>query len=245
MRVHVIPALATLSTAALVVVGLDYATFAANGSSLILGQRNHATATTSMVNHGRGPVLSLNSKGGKRPSLRVSSPARVRRLNADMLDGKSANALASNAVTYRAGTRGTVYHGQAMWRTRVRPGLYHVSFKVGLQPTVQDTPAFEVICGMADLKTVGGDTPTIYTAESGSNSGQGVPTLISGAGTVRITTAATPGIVCVRPTDGGDFTFFTPLTATWTRINHREVKPARPVTTPLPPRSMFGTRTAD
>lgn len=228
MRIRVIPAVATLATAALLVVGVDYATFAANGSSLVLGRINHERTRTVLVKHDAGPALRLVTRGNRQPSLAVSSRARVPRLNADRLDGHHASALATRTVTFRAGRAGADYDGVAVWRLAVRPGLYAASFRVGLQPAEPDQPAFEVICGLADFNTIG-ETTTVYTAETGTNSGVGAPTLMSGAETVRITAAADPVAVCTRPTDGGSFTFFAPLTTSWTRINQRTVRTAPPV----------------
>ncbi len=169
----------------------------------------------------------------------MSSRARVPRLNADLLDGLSSAALATRAVTFRAGTAGTTYDGLVVWRLAVRPGLYHVTFRVGLQPAEPDQPAFEVICGLADLNTLPGSTPTVYTAESGTNSGVGAPTLMSGAETVRVTSGAAPVAVCTRPTDGGSFTFFAPLRTSWTRVNARTVRTAPQVPTALRPRALL------
>jgi hypothetical protein len=86
-------ALATVAAAAMVVVGVDYATFAATGDSLILGHVNQANATTVLTKHGPGPALRLNSAGPGSPALAVNSKHKVPKLNADMVDGKHANAL--------------------------------------------------------------------------------------------------------------------------------------------------------
>ena len=79
---------ATLAAAALLVVGVDYATFAATGDSLILGRANSADRTTTLTTKGSGPALSLQSRPG-RPSLRVSSQAKVGSLNADRWTGET------------------------------------------------------------------------------------------------------------------------------------------------------------
>ena len=73
---------------------------------------------------GPGVALSLKSSGQGFPSLRVSSSARVRRLNADLLDGRSASALATHAVSYLAGKRGDVVNGAGFWR--VKSGARHL-----------------------------------------------------------------------------------------------------------------------
>ena len=58
--------------AALVVGGLDLASYAANGHPFSLGAKNKETRTATLTNTGKGPALSLRS-GKKAPSLAVSS----------------------------------------------------------------------------------------------------------------------------------------------------------------------------
>jgi hypothetical protein len=231
MRVHPSTLVATVCAAALVVVGLDYTTYAVTGDSLLLGRINHAGSTTTLVRHGGGVALSLQSRHGS-PSLRVSSSSRVRRLNADLLDGRSASELGTHAVSYRAGKRGDVVAGAGFWRVRVAPGDYQVSFKAFLVPdAVAPGASVDVICGVADLNTIGPNT-RVYTADSATYS-NGFPTLMSGADTVRIRKGADPGIVCTTSTSS-NFTLFKAITASFTRVNSRTVQTATPATNPLP-----------
>lgn len=65
----------------------------ATGGSFILGRANSAGATTTLTNKS-GTALTLASKAGT-PSLKVSTPALVAKLNADLVDGKSAADFAS------------------------------------------------------------------------------------------------------------------------------------------------------
>lgn len=226
MRVSLSTALATVSAAALVVVGLDYTTYAVTGDSLLLGRTNHASSTTTVVRHGSGVALSLES-GHKSPSLRVSSSARVRRLNADLLDGRSASDLATRAVSYLAGKRGDVVDVAGFWRVNVAPGPYQVSFKAFVVPdAVAPGDSVDVICGVADLNTIGAHT-RVYTADSATYS-NGFPTLMSGADTVFIGKQADPAIVCTTSTSTS-FTLFKPVSASFTPVNSRKVKIATPV----------------
>jgi hypothetical protein len=229
MRVTLSSAVATVSVAALVVVGLDYTTYAVTGDSLLLGRTNHAGSRTTIARHGEGVALSLRSSGHGIPSLRVSSSARVRRLNADLLDGMTASDLATRAVSYKAGKGGDVIGGAGFWRVAVAPGAYQVSFKAFVVPdAVAPGTSVDVICGVADLNTIGPHT-TVYAADSATYS-NGFPTLMSGADTVRIKKAADPGIVCTTATNI-DFMLFKPITASFTRVNSRTVKSAKPVPT--------------
>ena len=230
MRVRLSTVVATVSAAVLVVVGLDYTTYAVTGASLLLGRINHASSTTTIVRHGGGVALSLRSGHGS-PSFRVSSSSRVRRLNADLLDGNSASELATHAVSYRAGKRGDVLAGSGLWRVKVAPGVYQVSFKAFLIPdAVAPGASVDVICGVADLNTLGPNT-RVYTADSATYS-NGFPTLMSGADTVRIRQDADPGIVCTTSTNT-NFTLFKAITASFTRVNSRTVKTAKPAASPF------------
>jgi hypothetical protein len=229
MRVHLSTAVATVSAAALVVVGLDYTTYAVTGDSLLLGRINHAGSTTTIVRHGSGVALALKS-GHRSPSLRVSSTARVRRLNADLLDGSNASELATHVVSYRAGERGDIVAGAGFWRVNVAPGIYQVSFKAFVIPdAVAPGESVDVICGVADLNTIGPNT-RVYTADSATYS-NGFPTLMSGAETVRIRKQDDPGIVCATSTNT-NVTLFKAITASFTHVNSRTVKTAAPVPNP-------------
>ncbi|MEP6527054.1 MAG: hypothetical protein ABJA86_07795 [Nocardioidaceae bacterium] len=133
-------ALATVAASAMLVVGVDYATFAANGDSLILGHLNAANDTTVLTKHGPGPALRLNSAGPGSPALAVDSKAKVAKLNADMVDGKHANALlqAKNVgrVYTTAAAGGT---GQVIFDVPDVPnGIYLATYTANFFP--QGTP---------------------------------------------------------------------------------------------------------
>jgi hypothetical protein len=83
----------TVPVLALAVLGADTVAYAATGTSLVVGKTNRAEDPTVLKNTGKGPALTLKSKRST-PSLRVSSRAVVPRLNADLVDGLDATALA-------------------------------------------------------------------------------------------------------------------------------------------------------
>ncbi|MEJ7706845.1 MAG: hypothetical protein WKF82_05875 [Nocardioidaceae bacterium] len=213
----------TLTAATMLVVGVDYATFASTGNSLILGEFNTAEKTTTLVKNGVGPALRLTTMGNEKPSLAVSSPARVRRLNADKLDGQTAWTLASRAVTYRGGSRGVVCPGGAYWPLAIKPGIYQASFKAFVIPQdlAPGTTSVDVICGLANLNTLGPRTH-VYAADSATYSGQS-PNLLSGAETVRIGASANPGMLCVIPSNE-DFQLGGRVTSSWTPVNHLKIE---------------------
>jgi hypothetical protein len=84
--------------------------YAANGAGLRIGQKNKATKVTKIVNK-KGTPLSLTAGKGKngklRAPLKVNSSKKVKKLNADLLDGKSAGAFAPVAAL-SAGRTGVI-----------------------------------------------------------------------------------------------------------------------------------------
>jgi hypothetical protein len=122
--------LPVLAGAAVVVAGLNAASYAANGHPLTLGGKNTASQTTTVTNTGKGAALSLRS-GKKSPSLAVSSSALVTHLNADQVDGKNGADLQTRATTWTipAGTSVSFTLGG------LAPGTYLASFSVALGDT--------------------------------------------------------------------------------------------------------------
>lgn len=220
-----------LSAAVVLVMGVDYVTFAATGDSLILGRTNASQHATTLDVSGPGPALVLGSRGNTKPSLRVSSDAKVRRLNADRLDGLQASQLSTRAVTYQVGKRGDVLPGVGVWSIKTPPGLYQVTFKVLASPDSSPGLVSGMICGVLDLDTLGPHT-RVYTADSGNalDGGTGIPIAMSGADMVRIRSTANPGVYC--GTNGPDFMLFK-ASVSLTPINARRLKTARPVPAPF------------
>jgi hypothetical protein len=64
---------------------------ASGGTSLVLGKANPSKATTALANS-KGTPLSLTAKKGY-PALKVSNEVKVKHLDADLLDGKHADAF--------------------------------------------------------------------------------------------------------------------------------------------------------
>jgi hypothetical protein len=122
--------LPVLAGAAVVVAGLNVASYAANGHPLTLGGKNTESRTTTVANSGKGAALSLRS-GKKSPSLAVSSSALVTHLNADLVDGKNGADLQTRATTWTipAGTSVSFTLGG------LTPGTYLASFSVVLGDT--------------------------------------------------------------------------------------------------------------
>ena len=75
------------------VLGMDYVAFAATGQSVLLGKVNKANQVTTIERTTAGPALKLVTKPGK-PPLQVKRAVKVKKLNADLLDGLSSTDLA-------------------------------------------------------------------------------------------------------------------------------------------------------
>jgi len=236
MPVSIKGAVATVTAAALLIICLDYTTYAATGDSLILGRKNTTAKPTQLVRRTDGPALSLKSAGNARPSLRVSSWARVPRLNADRVDGLHASRLSSRAVTYVIGRRGEVVPGARTWSLDIAPGQYQLTFKVLASPAETPDQVGGMICGVVDLDTLGPNTQ-VYTAASGNamEGGMGNPIAMSGAEVVRVTANANPGVYC--GSNSNEFTLFA-ASASFTTITSRSIR--RAVSAPLPFRTQRG-----
>jgi hypothetical protein len=137
----------------------------------------------------------------------------------------SAAAASPAAVTFLAGKRGDTFESFAAWRLRARPGLYLASLRATLFATPSDPNATssEVICGIADLDTLGTPTTRIYVANS-TTSGtlqpfSGPPAAVSGSATVRVTRDMTPGVVCYAGPATIDL--YQPVAVTLTELGHR------------------------
>jgi hypothetical protein len=228
-------AIAVIAVAGVLVLGVDYATFATTGNSLILGHVNRADRTTVLTKTGgAGPALRLNSARQGSPALALNSDAKVRHLNADELDGKTATQLASRAVTFKAGKPGAVVNGSRIWDLPVPVGAYQVSFKaVAIPSTGTPQAPTQLVCGVADLPTLATDNPFIYTAQVATYIGD-FPAIVSGAESVRVRSGQQPGVLCTTSsnTAGTKFTLFTPVTVSFTKLNAREVRKAERLTTP-------------
>jgi hypothetical protein len=74
-------------------VALGGTAYAANGGSFLLGRSNAASASTSLSDSGSSPVLKLLAKSGQ-PPIATNSNKKVGNLNADLLDGVSAEKFA-------------------------------------------------------------------------------------------------------------------------------------------------------
>jgi hypothetical protein len=110
--------LVVTAAAAALVTSLALSADASGGDWLRLGGHNDASSTTTVDNNGRGPALRLATRPAS-PPLAVTSPRRVGRLNADMVDGMHAEQLRTRAYVYRIGGD----DDEGPWVIKSFPGL--------------------------------------------------------------------------------------------------------------------------
>lgn len=95
--------LKSLAVTGVLVLAADHVAVAATGQSLVLGKVNKAGQVTTIERTTAGPALNLVTKPGK-PPLQVKRAVKVKRLNADRVDGLSAEQLGRRPLVTSFGT---------------------------------------------------------------------------------------------------------------------------------------------
>lgn len=109
-------ALLTLGVALMLVVGIDYVSYAATGGHAILGKINKAGATTTFKRTHSGPAVTLTTTASGAAPLATNARGKVVNLNADLLDGRDSTSFATRqtmrVLEFTAGTALTehVFH---------------------------------------------------------------------------------------------------------------------------------------
>jgi hypothetical protein len=81
--------LATMGAVTVLVVGANAVTYAATGSTFLLGGTNTAKKVTTIKNSGPGPVLNLQAKSSAAAPFTTNGKGLVGNLNSQFLNGKS------------------------------------------------------------------------------------------------------------------------------------------------------------
>jgi hypothetical protein len=110
--------------------------FAANGKPFLLRRNNAATAITTLTKQGPGPALRLLARPGS-PPMAVNTKGRVNNLNADLVDGKSAEQF-SRVAQMQTRTRAllsldSAAYGSPLSITAPAPGFVRLNGNVTLQ----------------------------------------------------------------------------------------------------------------
>jgi hypothetical protein len=128
--------LTALAVGIVLITALDWAAAAATGRPAILGHWNQAGHTTTIKNTAKGPALSLRSAKG--PALAVNNGKRVKRLNADKLDGLTGSDYKTNRNTIFQWSVATHTGGFTQAIPAQPAGSYLASFSVQLNGAAGD-----------------------------------------------------------------------------------------------------------
>lgn len=187
---HLKTAATALIVGLVLLMATDYVAMAATGKPLILGKVNKAGKTTT-VKATNGPALKLTTKAGQ-PPLAVNRNTKVANLNADLLDGKSAESFGVRTRVYTATVNENNSLGFAVTTTSVAAGNYLVTLTGFL-----DVPANSYMqC------TVGPESSTTYFIDQWINgNSQGVVTL-NAAGVASTSTSEPWQVQCFSEDPG-------------------------------------------
>ena len=186
------------------VLGMDYATYAGTGDSLILGKVNKSKKTTVIKSTGKGPALSLKSKPGAAP-LAVSNGNKVLNLNADSVDGLDGQALSNDTQRYTFDQLGQHFTSATFNTPPIAPGTYLVTFRTSIENTQSGNVQCRLIVAGKDYA---GDMVQ-YTS--------GYAAMMSGADVITIAAATPVSAKC--DTLNGAFSLYNPLRVSLTRTN--------------------------
>jgi hypothetical protein len=156
MKTAITRGLAVVGAASLLVVGFDAATYAATGSSLLLGKANTAKSTTTINNTGTGAVLNLHTKTAATAPIVTNGTGLVKNLNAEKVGGNTAAALIAKSAP------GSVVYSDSANRSSdtdytdfsLPAGAYLMSFSANVDISA-GTPAApnEMVCYVYDVTT--------------------------------------------------------------------------------------------
>ncbi len=127
--------LTALAVGIVLLAALDWAAAAATGRSAILGHWNQADRTTTIKNTAKGPALDLRAKGA---ALAVNNSKRVKKLNADKLDGMSSSDFKTNRNTLYQWTVATHTGGFTQAIPAQAVGSYLITFSVQMNGAAGD-----------------------------------------------------------------------------------------------------------
>lgn len=146
--------LATIGAATVLVVGFDAVTYAATGSSLILGKANTAGATTTISNTGAGAALALKTKSSASAPIVTNGKGLVKNLNAEKVGGQTAATLiaksAPKSITYSDNTNRTSSTNYTAFKLPTATYLVTFNANVVLAGTASPAAPNMMVCWLYD-----------------------------------------------------------------------------------------------
>ena len=209
-------AVTALAVGIVLLAALDWAAAAATGRSMVLGKWNQADQTTTLKNTKNGPALDLRANKG--PALAVNSDKRVKKLNADMLDGKDASDLAASKQTvYVYGATSRV--GGFTQNLPAQPaGSYLVAYSAQFVGAAGSTASPNTVTCHITVSSVSGTTATTKAvlAEAQVASVESPPA-VSGVGTLGLAAGDQVALVCTmsRPNQQWSTSALQPIQVTF------------------------------
>lgn len=208
-------ALSALGAAVVLVAGIDLASYAATGQTLILHSVNVTTGTTTVENTGPGPALALTTRKSS-PPLSVTSGRLVKHLNAAKVGGRTAAQLEPRLVTYRVGTPGgPLSAGEHFLSVPAPQGSYRITISGLWQSSVTGD---RIQCVVVDPEVYhDGDLAKVYAevnAVEGDTNGQALDQVQY----VTIPKIARLTLGCDTTGDVGALRLGQPLTFTFAKI---------------------------
>jgi hypothetical protein len=193
-----------LLAAGLLVGGANLGAYAATGHPLILGHKNVAGRTTTLTNHGHGPVLHLKGKRSASP-LKVSSSRKVRHLNVDRVDGRSAASLANTVVSFALPTNNSGARVKYTFPT-LPPGLWQVSFYVNRTLKANGSKAPQMACSFSPNSTTSGQGTVL--SPSGTHATVDSLVVVRTDATASLTCRVNNGTLVAKGLSAGSGAFF-------------------------------------
>ena len=218
-------ALVALAVGIVLVATLDFVASAATGRPMILGFGNKAGRTTVVKNIGKGPAVKFKSRKGA--SIAVNSKAKVKKLNADLLDGRDSSSFKTNRSTVVEWAVPQHTGGFTRNLAPVSPGTYLATYSVHFAGA-SGTPGnpTSANCYLRTAVRVGTQVVNkrIVANTSLSNVGD-VPPALSGAGVLQISEGDIVGIVCgMSPSKNWRSGKLQPVQVTLTRTDGRDLQ---------------------
>jgi hypothetical protein len=129
-------ALTALAVGIVLLTALDFAASAATGHAMILGKWNQADHKTVLKNTKQGVALDLRTKNG--PVLKVNNSKRIKKLNADKLDGMTGADYKTNRNTLYYWATPAHTGGFSQVLPAQAPGSYLITYSVQLTGAAGD-----------------------------------------------------------------------------------------------------------
>jgi len=220
---------AVIGAAVVLVAGMDLATYAGTGDSLLLGKINKSGTTTTVNNLGRGPVLNL--VGGKPyPPLRVNSKKKVANFNADLLDGRSIEQLQPATGRLSITSADLLTSATRYYKTTIPAGWYDFTIW-GFVTSTTTTDGYTCLIGDLAKLTVN-DYTGLYAADQGALDA-GRRGVVSASSIHRVLPGATVVYAC-SASGTGPLVQRLPITFSYRKVSD----PTTKVGTPFTPRAV-------